>query len=111
MEARARMAEKLKPGELPAAALKASDEFLKSKGCPPEGRAGGHGQGVDLVERPVISATEPAKLEAGMVLSLHPTARTKKAAVGLADTYVIAESGAVPLYSNLFDDNEICIIG
>jgi hypothetical protein len=45
------------------------------------------------------------------VLSLHPTARTKHAAASLSDTYIIAESGAVPLYKNLFDDDRIAVVG
>lgn len=110
-EARDLMEKELKPGAMAGAALKASDEFLKSKGCPPESRAAGHGQGVDLVERPVVHQEELAKLQAGMVVSLHPTARTGSAAACIADTYVITETGAVPMYRNLFDDNEIFVIG
>ena len=109
-ETRDIMAKNLKPGVVTGVALDASDEFLKSKGCPPEGRVGGHGQGLDLVERPIIHRKEPAKLEVGMVLSLHPTARTKHAMAALSDTYVITYSGAVPLYKNLFDDNEIAVL-
>lgn len=109
-EARNVMAANLKPGVLPRVALDASDEFLKSRGCPAEARVAGHGQGVDLVERPVVRREEPAKLEVGMVVSLHPTARTAKAMASISDTYVITNSGAVPLYKNLFDDNEIIAV-
>ncbi|MFC1861989.1 M24 family metallopeptidase [Chloroflexota bacterium] len=110
-EARAVMAANLKPGMLPSVALDASDEFLKSRGCPPESRVAGHGQGLDLAERPVVRREEPAKLEVGMVISLHPTARTKHATVSISDTYVITNSGAVPIYKNLLDDNEIAVVG
>jgi Xaa-Pro aminopeptidase len=109
-EARSILAANLKPGVVPGVALDASDEFLKSKGCPPEARVAGHGQGLDLVERPVVRREEMAKLQAGMVISLHPTAKTKHAAASLADTYVIGDSGAVPMYGNLFDDNELVIV-
>lgn len=109
-EARNILAANLKPGVVPGVALEASDQFLKSKGCPPESRVAGHGQGLDLVERPVVRPEETAKLQAGMVISLHPTAKTKYTAACLADTYVIGESGAVPLYGNLFDDNELFIV-
>jgi Xaa-Pro aminopeptidase len=95
---------------MPSVALDASDEFLKSRGCPPESRAAGHGQGLDLVERPVVRREEPGKFEVGMVVALHPTARTKYATVCLSDTYVITNSDAVPLYKNLFDDSEITVI-
>jgi hypothetical protein len=46
-----------------------------------------------------------------MIVCLHPTAKTKDAAVCLSDTYVVTESGAVPLYKNLFDDDEIAVVG
>ena len=109
-EARNILAANLKPGLVPGVALEASDGFLKSKGCPPETRVAGHGQGLDLVERPVVRQEETAKLQAGMVISLHPTASTKHAAVCIADTYVIGNSGAVPLYRNLCDDNELFVV-
>jgi len=109
-EARNILAANLRPGAVPGVALDASDEFLKSKGCPPESRVAGHGQGLDLVERPVIRREETAELQTGMVLSLHPTARTKHAMACISDTYVIGNSGAVPLYGNLFDDNELAIV-
>jgi Xaa-Pro aminopeptidase len=110
-EARAIMAENSKPGLLPKVALDACDKFLKSKRCPPEARVAGHGQGLDLVERPVYRREEVAKLEKGMIVCLHPTAKTKNAMVCLSDTYVVSDSGAVPLYSNLFEDVEIAVIG
>ena len=109
-EARNILAANLKPGVVPGVALEACDAFLKSKGCPPESRVVGHGQGLDLVERPVIRREETAKLQVGMVLSMHPTAKTKYAMSSLADTYVIESSGAVPLYRNLYDDNDIIVV-
>jgi Xaa-Pro aminopeptidase len=110
-EARSIMASHSKPGVLPSVALEASDKFLISKGCPAETRIAAHGQGLDLVERPVYHRDEPAKLEVGMIVCLHPTARTKNAMACLADTYVITESGAVPLYKELFDDSDIAVVG
>lgn len=110
-EARSVMAAHMKPGITPAAALDASDEFLKSRGCPPEARVAGHGQGLDLVERPVVRREETAALEPGMVVSLHPTAKTKRVGASISDTYVITESGAVPIYEDLFDDDRIAVVG
>lgn len=109
-EARNIMEVNCKHGLATSVALDASNKFLKSKGCPTEHRVGGHGQGLDLVERPVFHSDEPAKLEEGMVVSLHPTAVTKNALGSLSDTYVITSSGAVPIYKNLYDDNEIAIL-
>lgn len=111
LEARAIMAAHSTPGVLPGEALEASNTYLQSRGCPPEARIAAHGQGLDLVERPVYHPEETAKLEVGMIVCLHPTARTKHAMVCLSDTYVIAESGAVPLYKELFDESEIAVVG
>lgn len=71
----------------------------------------GHGQGLDLVERPVFHRGETAKLAVGMVVCLHPTARTKHAMACLSDTYVVTDTGAVPLYKGLFEDDEIAVVG
>jgi Xaa-Pro aminopeptidase len=110
-EARAIMAEKLKPGVTPKVAVEASDRFLETKGFPPESRMAGHGQGLDLGERPLMRPDEPAVMESGMVVSVHPTARTGHMAACIADTYVITKSGAVPIYRPLFDDDELVVIG
>ena len=110
-EARSIMAGHSKPGVLPGDALEASNKFLQSKRCPPEARIAAHGQGLDLVERPVYHRGETARLEIGMIVCLHPTARTKHAMACLSDTYVIAESGAVPLYNELFEESEIAVVG
>ena len=109
IEARDIMAKTLTPGRTAADAIDASDDFLKSKGCPAESRLAGHGQGLDLVERPVMLREEPVKMQPGMIVVLHPTAQTKHASASLSDTYVIDESGAVPIYQSLFDDNEIVV--
>jgi Xaa-Pro aminopeptidase len=110
-EARCIMAEELKPGATPKAALEASDRFLKHRGFPPESRMAGHGQGLDLGERPIMRRDEPAVMESGMVVSVHPTARTGHIAACISDTYVITKSGAVPIYEPLFADDEIFVIG
>ena len=110
-EARRILAANLKPGVVPAVALAESDKFLKSRGSPPEARVAGHGQGLDLVERPVVRPEETVELQTGMVVSLHPTAKIKNAAACVADTYLIGSSGAVPIYQNLFDDSELVSVG
>ncbi|HBB16538.1 MAG TPA: hypothetical protein DCZ97_05845 [Syntrophus sp. (in: bacteria)] len=110
-EARVILMENLKPGVTPKVALQASDRFLKGKGFPPETRMAGHGQGLDIGERPVMRPDEPAIMECGMVVSVHPTARTRHMAVCIADTHVITNSGAIPIYKPLFDDDKIPVVG
>lgn len=109
-EARALMAADLKAGSRPQVALEKSNEFLKSKGSPPEMRVAGHGQGLDLVERPVVRPEETCELQSGMVISLHPTSHVKKVFASIADTYVVDSGGAVPMYQTLFDDNELVCV-
>jgi Xaa-Pro aminopeptidase len=111
LEARAVMAKNLKPGVTPAHALEASDAFLQAQGYPPETRMAGHGQGLDIGERPLMRRDEPAVMEPGIVTSVHPTAKAKHLAVNIADNFVISESGAVPLYKPLHDDAEIAVVG
>jgi Xaa-Pro aminopeptidase len=110
-EARRIMAENLKAGLKPGVALDANDAYMKSKGLPPEPRVGGHGQGYALVERPLIHRDEPAKLENNMIVIAHPTAFTKKINASIADNLVVTSSGAVPIYKELFDDDEIAVVG
>lgn len=73
-EIQERLAAAARPGALPGDLLRLNDELMASKGYPPEGRLLGHSQGVDLVERPALTPKgEALVLQAGMVVSLHPT--------------------------------------
>jgi Xaa-Pro aminopeptidase len=68
---------------------------MKSKGYPAEARLAGHSQGVDLVERPALSPLgETIKLEANMIISLHPTVHGKKAwDCPVSHNFLIKEDG------------------
>lgn len=83
----------LKPGADPGDIMKANNEFLESKGYFPEARLYAHGQGYDLVERPLIRDDEPMKIHAGMNITIHPTAANKKVWAGVTDNYLVTESG------------------
>src|SRR5699024_6320833 len=62
----------LKPGVPAADVARAHDEWMTSNGLPPETRLYAHGQGVDMVERPLIRRDETMTIEAGMCLAVHP---------------------------------------
>jgi Xaa-Pro aminopeptidase len=64
----------LKPGADPKDLWNANNEFLEKNGYFPERRLYAHGQGYDLVERPLIRYDEPMKIKAGMNLTVHPQA-------------------------------------
>ncbi len=50
----------------------AHDEFMTARGYGKEKRLYAHGQGYDLVERPLIREDETMALAAGMNLAVHP---------------------------------------
>jgi Xaa-Pro aminopeptidase len=95
LEAQKVLMEITKPGADPMALLRANDEFMKKKGYPAEARLAGHCQGVDLVERPALSPLgETVKLQANMVISLHPTTHGEKAwGFPINQSFLITETG------------------
>ncbi len=86
----------LKPGAEPKDIWNANNEFLEKKGFSPERRAYAHGQGYDLVERPLIRYDEPMKIKAGMNLTIHPTAANERVWAGVTDNYLVTEKGVGP---------------
>ena len=96
LEAQKILVDMARPGADPMELLKASDKFMKEKGYPAEARLAGHSQGVDLVERPALSPLgETIKLEANMVISLHPTVHGEKAwGFPVSQSFLITENGA-----------------
>jgi Xaa-Pro aminopeptidase len=86
----------LKPGSDPKEIWDANNAFLEKKGYFPERRLYAHGQGYDLVERPLIRYDEPMKITAGMNLTVHPSAASKSVWGSLTDNYLITKEGAGP---------------
>jgi len=96
LEAQKILIDMARPGADPIEMLKASNQFMKEKGYPTEARLAGHCQGVDLVERPALSPLgETIKLQANMVISLHPTVHGEKAwGFPVSQSFLITENGA-----------------
>ncbi|MFT3807379.1 M24 family metallopeptidase [Arenimonas sp.] len=63
----------LKPGAACADIWHAYNQFMRDNGRPPEERLYCHGQGYDMVERPLVRFDETMTIAAGMNLSCHPT--------------------------------------
>ena len=82
-----------KPGTSPGEILAANNEFLGRKGYKPELRLYAHGQGHDLVERPLFLEDETMTLKEGMNITLHPTAATDTVWANVCDNYVIGPEG------------------
>ncbi len=83
----------IKPGADPAAIAKSHDEWMTSHGLPAERRLYAHGQGYDLVERPLIRADESMKLAAGMNLAVHPGYDDESVFAVICDNYLVTDDG------------------
>jgi Xaa-Pro aminopeptidase len=85
--------ELLKPGADPKAIWEANNEFLVSKGMPPETRLYAHGQGYDLVERPAIRDDETMRLQPNMNITVHPTVASNRYWLSIWDNWLIRSDG------------------
>jgi Xaa-Pro aminopeptidase len=83
----------MKPGAKPGDILKANNEFLTRRGYRPELRLYAHGQGYDLVERPLFSENETATIHPGMNIAVHPCAANHTVWAGVCDNYIIGPDG------------------
>ncbi len=96
VEAQQLTASLLKPGTRPKEIIEANNDFLQKRGYAPERRLYAHGQGYDLVERPLIRQDEPMVIKAGMNITVHPAAATERIWGALTDNYLVTETGASP---------------
>ena len=92
-EAQAHTLASLKPGASCRAIAESHDEFMKSRNLPPELRLYCHGQGYDLVERPLVRFDEPMAIEANMNLVVHPGFETERMFAVICDNYLVGPEG------------------
>ena len=93
LEARQFTLSMLKPG-VPAKEIWDSfNAFMLSKGRPQESRLYCHGQGYDLVERPLIRHDEPMTIAEDMNIVVHPTYVHNGMLSWICDNYLIGENG------------------
>jgi hypothetical protein len=67
----------IKPGVSCRDVAQAHDDYMRARGLPPETRLYAHGQGYDMVERPLIRAN-PCVLKRGCVLPSIPVMRRRR---------------------------------
>jgi len=92
-QAQAHSLARMKPGTPCRDIAVAHDAFMTERGLPPELRLYSHGQGYDMVERPLIRGDETMTLEAGMNLSVHPGYETPSIFAVICDNYLIEADG------------------
>jgi Xaa-Pro aminopeptidase len=92
-EAQAHTLRRLVPGASCADIARSHDDHMRGRGLPPELRLYSHGQGYDLVERPLIRADETMAIEEHMNLAVHPGYETASIFAVICDNYLIEQGG------------------
>ncbi|OGA95562.1 MAG: hypothetical protein A3G27_13290 [Betaproteobacteria bacterium RIFCSPLOWO2_12_FULL_66_14] len=70
-------------------------EFMTSRGMPVDRRVYSHGQGYDLVERPLIRHDEDMVIEEGMYFACHPGYVNERVYSGICDNFLVGPGGAI----------------
>jgi Xaa-Pro aminopeptidase len=92
-EAQAHTLRLLKPGASCADIARSHDEYMRARGLPAELRLYCHGQGYDLVERPLVRADETMAIEEHMNFAVHPGYETPSIFAVICDNYFIEAGG------------------
>jgi Xaa-Pro aminopeptidase len=86
----------IRPGASCREIAAAHDAWMRARGLPPELRLYAHGQGYDMVERPLIRADETWSLERDMCLAVHPGYETGAIFAVICDNYMVEAHGPGP---------------
>ena len=93
MESRKLTLDLLKPGTPCKDIWDAFNAFMRKNGRPMEARLYCHGQGYDLVERPLVRSDEPMNIAKDMNIVVHPTYIHAGYLNWLCDNYLIGGNG------------------
>ncbi|HEY4774595.1 MAG TPA: M24 family metallopeptidase [Xanthobacteraceae bacterium] len=99
-EAQAATLARLKPGASCREVAEAHDAFMNGRGLPPERRLYCHGQGYDLVERPLVRADETMTIEKNMNFAVHPGFAVDGVFSVICDNYLIENDGPTECLHN-----------
>ncbi|MDE8345783.1 MAG: M24 family metallopeptidase, partial [Acidocella sp.] len=83
----------IKPGASCAEIAARHDAYMQSRGLPIERRLYAHGQGYDMVERPMIRHDETMHLAPDMCLAVHPGFETENLFAVICDNYLVTATG------------------
>jgi Xaa-Pro aminopeptidase len=83
----------IKPGVSCREIHLAHNGYMEKQSLPPELRLYAHGQGYDMVERPLIRSDETMTIEAGMNLAVHPGYETPSIFAVICDNYIVESDG------------------
>lgn len=89
----------LRPGTAASEVWDAYNAFMDEHGRPQEVRIHCHGQGYDLVERPLIRHDETATIAASMNITCHPTYQWEGITSWICDNHLVTEDGTEALHA------------
>jgi Xaa-Pro aminopeptidase len=93
LEARQNTLKLLKPGANCKEIWDSHNRFMREHGLPEETRVYCHGQGYDLVERPLVRFDEPMLIQENMNITCHPNMVSSKYFNSPTDNYMIGPKG------------------
>lgn len=93
LEAQKFMLGLLRPGASCKDIFEAYNAFMRKNGKPEEKRLHCHGQGYDMVERPLVRFDETMPIQKNMNIVVHPTYVTARTFSWVCDNYLIGEQG------------------
>jgi Xaa-Pro aminopeptidase len=93
LESRRQTLEMLKPGASCKDIWEAQNSFRRKIGRPEETRLYCHGQGYDLVERPLVKFDESYLIQENMNITCHPGWMTSRFFNSFTDNYLIGATG------------------
>jgi Xaa-Pro aminopeptidase len=83
----------MKPGASAKEIFARHNAYMTANGMPAESRLYAHGQGYDMVERPLIREDDDMTLQQGMCLAVHPGYETPSLFAVICDNYMIEADG------------------
>ena len=89
---------KLVPGAQCPDIVKAHNVWMVAHGWPAENRLYAHGQGYNLVERPLIREDEPMPIQEHMNITVHPFVANDRVFINFTDNYIVTATGAVHIH-------------
>ncbi|MDB5451843.1 MAG: hypothetical protein JWO33_421, partial [Caulobacteraceae bacterium] len=92
-EAQDNTAQLLRPGADPAEICRLHAEFMQGRDRPAEVRNYAHGQGYDVMERPLIRPEETMTIGEDMCFAIHPSYATATAYAFVCDNFMVMPQG------------------
>ena len=93
LEAQKFVIDLLRPGASSKDIFEAYNAFMRDNGRPEEKRLHCHGQGYDMVERPLIRFDETMPIQQNMNIVVHPAYVTARTFSWVCDNFLVGEKG------------------